>query len=109
MKINKNLCKKLDVLEHEKESLVTKLSESHALLDSLKSEITVLVENNQSLENELKGSKELSHRLSSDNLKDLFCFLKHVSNKPSMNLTTWLPLLRMLLILILERLCLLSL
>jgi regulator of replication initiation timing len=66
------------------ESLVTKLFESHALVDSLKYEIIVLVENNQSLENELKGSKELSHRLSSDNLKNLFRVQKHVSNKPSL-------------------------
>jgi hypothetical protein len=44
----------------------------------------VLIEKNQSLENELKGSKELSYRLSSDNLKNLFCVKKHVSNSPSM-------------------------
>jgi len=84
MKINKISRKKLNDVEHEKESLIAKLSESHALVDSLKSEITVLVENNQSLENELKGYKELSHRLSSDNMKNLFCVQKHVSNKPSM-------------------------
>jgi hypothetical protein len=53
--------------------LLNCVCESHALVDSLKYEITVLVENNQSLENELKGSKELSRRLSSDNLKNLFC------------------------------------
>jgi hypothetical protein len=44
----------------------------------------VLVENIKSLQNKLKDSKELSHRLSSDNLKNLFCVQKHVSNKPSM-------------------------
>jgi hypothetical protein len=84
IKINKISRKRLNDLEHEKESLVTKLCESHALVESLKSEITMLVENNQSPENELKASKELSHRLSSDNLKNLFCVQKHVSNKPSL-------------------------
>jgi len=46
MKINKISRKKLNDVEHEKESLVTKLSESHALVDPLKYEIIVLVENN---------------------------------------------------------------
>jgi hypothetical protein len=46
MKINKISRKKLNDVEHEKESLVTKFFESHALVNSLKYEIIVLVENN---------------------------------------------------------------
>jgi len=68
----------------KKESLVTKLFESHALVDSLKFENNMVVENNKSLDNELQNSKKLSNRLSSDNLKNLFCFQKNVSNKPSL-------------------------
>jgi hypothetical protein len=78
MKFYKISLKKLKDVKHEKESLVTKLFESHALVDSLKYKNIVLVENNKSLENELKDYKELSYRLSSDNLKNLFCVQKHV-------------------------------
>jgi hypothetical protein len=60
------------------------LSESHTLIESLKSKNIVLVENIKSLENELKDSKELSNRLSSDNLKNMLCVQKDVSNKPNM-------------------------
>jgi hypothetical protein len=84
MKFYKISFKKLKDVEHEKKSFVTKLPESHTLVDSLKYENIVLVENIKSLENELKDSKELSNRLSSDNLENLFCVQKHVSNKPSM-------------------------
>jgi hypothetical protein len=66
--------KKLKDVKHEKD----------ASIDSLKSENTVLIENIKSLENELKDSKELSNRLSSDNLENMFFVLKHVSNKPRM-------------------------
>jgi hypothetical protein len=52
--------KSLMMFEHEKQSLFIKLCESHALIDYWISEITVFVKNNQSLENELKGYKELS-------------------------------------------------
>jgi len=76
--------KKLKDVKHEKESLVTKLSESYTLVESLKFENTVLIENIKSLENELKDSKELSNRLSSDNLKNMLCVQKDISNKPSM-------------------------
>jgi hypothetical protein len=50
------------------------MNHMHALVDSLKFENTVLVENNKSLENELKDFKELSNKLSSDNLKTCFVF-----------------------------------
>jgi hypothetical protein len=76
--------KKLKDVKHEKVYLVTKLSESHTLVESLKSKNIVLVENIKSLENELKDSKELSNRLSSNNLKNMLCVQKHFSDKPSM-------------------------
>jgi hypothetical protein len=76
--------KKLKDVKHEKESLVTKLSESNTLVESLKSGNTVFVENIKSLENDLKDSKELSNKLSSNNLKNMLCVQKDVSNKPSM-------------------------
>jgi len=74
----KNSLKKLKVVKHEKESIfVMKLSESHTSVESLKFE-------NTELDNELRDSKELSNRLSSDNLKNMLCVQKDVSNKPSM-------------------------
>jgi hypothetical protein len=42
-----------------KESLVIKLSESHALIDYLKLENNMLVENNKFLENELRDFKKI--------------------------------------------------
>jgi hypothetical protein len=42
-----------------KESLVIKLSESNALIDSLKFENPMLVENNKFLENELRDFKKI--------------------------------------------------
>jgi len=72
MKFYKISFQKLKDLEHEKESFVIKLFESHALIDSLKSENVVLVENIKSLGNELNYSNELSNRLSSNNLKNMF-------------------------------------
>jgi peptidoglycan hydrolase CwlO-like protein len=70
-KFYKMSLKELKDAKHEKKSLVAKMSESHTLIDSLKSKNTVLIENITSLENELKESKELLNRLSSDNLKKL--------------------------------------
>jgi hypothetical protein len=64
--------------------LANDLSKSHILIDSLKFEISVLVEKSLSLENELNGSKELSRNSSSDNLKSLLCIEESVSNKLSM-------------------------
>ena len=76
----KQICKNFKDEEQEKKSLMTKLSESHALIDSLKSKISMLVENNISRENDLKDCKELSQKFSSDNLKSFF----YVNNKHSM-------------------------
>ena len=44
----------------------------------------MFTEKNKSLENELKDSKELLHRLSSDNTRNLFFAQESVSNRPSM-------------------------
>jgi hypothetical protein len=70
----------IDSLKSEKESLANDLSKSHILIDSLNSEMSLLVKKNISLENDLKDSKELSQKFSSDNLKSFFC----VDNKQSM-------------------------
>ena len=59
---------------------MTKLPESHTMTDSLNSEMSMLVENNISLENDLKDFKGLSQKSFSDNLKSFFC----VDNKHSM-------------------------
>jgi hypothetical protein len=53
-KISKNSNKELKNVKQEKESLIIKLSESHALIDSLKSENTMLFNTVDSLEIKLK-------------------------------------------------------
>jgi hypothetical protein len=55
-KISKNSNKKLKKVEQEKESLIIKLSESYALIDSLKSKNTMLFNIIDTLENKLKES-----------------------------------------------------
>ena len=50
----------IDSLKSEKKSLANDLSKSHILTDYLKSEISVLVEKSLSLKNKLNVSKELS-------------------------------------------------
>ena len=50
----------IDFLKSEKESLANDLSKSHILIDSLNSKMSLLVKKNISLENDLKDSKELS-------------------------------------------------
>jgi hypothetical protein len=64
--------------------LTNDLSKSHNLINSLKSEIYVLIEKSLSLENELDVSKELSRNSSSDNLKSFLCIEESVSNRLSM-------------------------
>ena len=61
----------IDSLKSEKESLANNLFKSHILIDSLKSEISVLVEKSLSLENELNVSNEHSRNFSRNNLKKL--------------------------------------
>jgi hypothetical protein len=64
--------------------LIIKLSESHALIDSLKSENTMLFNTIDTLENKLKESKDLLKKLSSDNFKSMICIHKEISNKPDL-------------------------
>jgi hypothetical protein len=58
------------------------LSESHALIDSLKFENTMLFNPINTLENKLKESKDLMKKFSSNNLKSIFCIHIDYSNKP---------------------------
>jgi len=57
------------------------LSESHAFIDSLKSENTMLFKTIDTLENNLKESKDLLEKFSSDNFKSMFCIHTDNSNK----------------------------
>jgi hypothetical protein len=57
--------------------LIVQLSESHALIDSLKSENTMLLNIIDELENKLE-------KLSSDNLKSMLCIHSNIPNKPSL-------------------------
>jgi hypothetical protein len=76
--------KELKKVKQEKESLIVQLSESHALIDSLKSENTMLFGMIDTLENKLKESENLLKIFSSDNLKSMLCILSDISNKPSL-------------------------
>jgi len=61
--------------------LIVQLSESHALIDSLKSKNTILFDIIDTLENKLKESEDLFKKFSSDNLKSMFCIHSDISNK----------------------------
>jgi hypothetical protein len=58
-KNSKNSNKELKKVRQEKEFLIIKLSESHALIDSLKSNNTMLFDTIDTLENKLKASEYL--------------------------------------------------
>jgi hypothetical protein len=60
------------------------LSESRALINSLKSKNTMIFETVESLEIKLKESEDLLNKFSSDNLKSMLCVQEDISNKPSM-------------------------
>jgi CRISPR/Cas system-associated protein Cas7 (RAMP superfamily) len=68
-------------VKQEKKSLIVQLSESHALIDSLKSKNTMIFDIIDTLENKLKESKNLLKKFSSDNLKSLLCIHSDISNK----------------------------
>jgi hypothetical protein len=76
--------KELKNVKQEKESLIVQLSESHALIDSLKSENTMLFDIIDKLENKLKESEDLLKKFSSDNLKSMFCIHSDIPNKPGL-------------------------
>jgi hypothetical protein len=69
--------KELKKVKQEKESLIVQLSESHALIDSLRSEDTMLFDIIDSLEKKLK-------KFSSDNLKSMLYIHSDISNKPDL-------------------------
>jgi len=58
-KLFKKSNKKLKKIKQEKEYLILQLSESHVLIDSLKSENTMLFDTVDALENKLKESEDL--------------------------------------------------
>lgn len=61
--------------------MLVKLNDARAACDKLKSENTVLVEKNKSLENKLKDSKDHLKKFSSDKLKKMLNVQKHNSDK----------------------------
>jgi GTP-binding protein EngB required for normal cell division len=69
--------KELKKVKQEKESLIIQFSESHVLIDTLKSENTMLINTFNELENKLE-------KFSSDNLKTMLCIHSDVSNKPDL-------------------------
>jgi hypothetical protein len=69
--------KELKKVKQEKESLIVQLSESHILIDSLRSENTMLLNIIDELENKLA-------KFSSDNLKSMLCIHSDISNKPGL-------------------------
>jgi hypothetical protein len=71
--------KELKKVKQEKESLIVQLSESHALIDYLRSENTMLFNIIDSLEIKLKDSV-----FSSYNLKSMMCIHSDISNKPDL-------------------------
>jgi len=76
--------KELKKVKQEKVSLIVQLSESHALIDSLRSENTMLFDIIDTLENKLKVSENLLKKFSSDNLKSMLCIHSDISNKPGL-------------------------
>jgi hypothetical protein len=65
--------------------LFLQLSESHVLIDFLKSENTMLFDTVDVLENKLKESEDLLKKFSSNNLKSMLCIHTDISNKPDLN------------------------
>jgi hypothetical protein len=60
------------------------LSESHALIDSLKSENTIQFNIVDSLEIKLKEFEDLLRKFSSENLKSVLCIQRNIFNKPDL-------------------------
>jgi HrpA-like RNA helicase len=83
-KLFKKSNRELKKIKQEKESLFLQLSESHILIDSLKSENTMLFDIVDALENKLKESEDLLKKFSSNNLKSMICIHTDISNKPDL-------------------------
>jgi hypothetical protein len=73
--------KELKMMKQEKESLIMQLSESHTLIDCLRSENSMLFNIIDTLVNKLKESDDLLKKFSSDNLKSILCIHSDVPNK----------------------------
>jgi hypothetical protein len=71
-------------IKQEKESLILQLSESYVLIDSLKSESTMLFDTIDALENKLKESEDLLKKFSSNNLESMLCIHTDISSKPDL-------------------------
>jgi hypothetical protein len=83
-KLFKESNRELKTIKQDKESLFLQLSESHVLIDSLKSKNTMLFDTVDALENKLKESQDLLKKFSSDNLKSMLCIHLDISNKPAL-------------------------
>jgi hypothetical protein len=77
---SKHSNKELKKVKQEKEFLIIQLSESHALIDSLKFENTMIFNTVDSLEIKLKEFEDLLKKFSSDNLKSMLCIHLDISN-----------------------------
>jgi hypothetical protein len=83
-KLFKKSNKELKKIKQEKESLILQLSESHILIDSLKSENTMLFDTVDALKNKLKESENFLEKFSSNNLRSMPCIYTNISNKPDL-------------------------
>jgi hypothetical protein len=83
-KLFKKSNRELKKIKQEKESLILQLSESHVLIDPLKSENTMLFDTVDALENKLKESEDLLKKFSSNNLKSMLCIHIDISNNPDL-------------------------
>jgi hypothetical protein len=83
-KLFKKSNRELKKIKQEKVSLFLQLSESHVLINSLKSENTMLFDTVDALQNKLKESEDLLEKFSSNNLKGMLCIHTDISNKPDL-------------------------
>jgi len=83
-KLFKKSNKELKKINQEKKSLILQLSELYVLIDSLKSDNTMLFDTVDVLENKLKESDDLLEKFSSNNLKSMLCIHTDISNKPDL-------------------------
>jgi predicted nucleic acid-binding Zn-ribbon protein len=83
-KLSKKSNKELKKIKQEKESLILQLFESHVLIDSLKSENTMLFDTVDALESKLKELEDLLEKFFSSNLKSMLCIHTDISNKPDL-------------------------
>jgi hypothetical protein len=83
-KLFKKSNRELKKIKQEKESLILQLSESHVLIEFLKSENTMFFDTVDALKNKLKESEDLLKKFSSNNLKSMICIHINISNKPDL-------------------------